>query len=91
MTVHTVFSLEIANQVVERCQLPYVVLVNALYGLGQLLISLDCTMATMTNFRAIATGSPVSIRPLFSFTLAMLSIAIQCHGSMDTHVKSTHI
>ena len=30
-----VFSLEIANQVV---------LVNALYGLGQLLIGLDCTM-----------------------------------------------
>ena len=30
----------IANQVVQRCKLPLVVLVNALYGLGQLLISL---------------------------------------------------
>ena len=34
----------IANQVVQRCKLPYVVLVDALYGLGQLLISLACTM-----------------------------------------------
>ena len=36
-----VFSLEIANQVVQiGCKLPKVVLANALYGLGQLLISL---------------------------------------------------
>ena len=34
----------IANQVVQRCKLPYVVLVNALYGLGQVLIGLDGTM-----------------------------------------------
>ena len=43
-TIHdcaeAVFSLEIANQVVQRCKLPKVVLVSALYGLGQLLISL---------------------------------------------------
>ena len=36
-----VFSLEIANQVVQRCKLPLVVLVSALYGLGQLS---GCTM-----------------------------------------------
>ena len=35
------FSLEIANQVVQRCKLPEVVLVSALYGLGQLS---SCTM-----------------------------------------------
>ena len=35
-----VFSLEIANQVVQRCKLPKVTLYVALYGLGQLLISL---------------------------------------------------
>ena len=40
----SVLSLEIANQVVQRCKLPYVVLVNAMYGLGQMLISLNCTM-----------------------------------------------
>ena len=34
------FSLEIANQVVQRCKLLEVVLASALYGLGQLLISL---------------------------------------------------
>ena len=34
-----VFSLEIANQVVLKCKLPKVVLVNVLYGLGQVLIS----------------------------------------------------
>ena len=39
--LNTVFSLEIANQVVQRCKLPLVVLVSALYGLGQLS---DCTM-----------------------------------------------
>ena len=33
----TVFSLEIANQVVQRCKLSKVVL----YGLGQLLISMN--------------------------------------------------
>ena len=32
--------LEIANQVVQRCKLAEVVLVSALYGLSQLLISL---------------------------------------------------
>ena len=30
--------LQFANQVVQRCKLPYVVLVNALYGLGQFLL-----------------------------------------------------
>ena len=32
--------LEIANQVVQRCELPKVTLYVALYGLGQLIISL---------------------------------------------------
>jgi len=45
-TLSPVFSPEIVNQVVvvQRCKLPYVVLVNALYVLGQVLVSLDCTM-----------------------------------------------
>ena len=32
--------LESVNQVAQRCKLPQVVLVNALYGLGQVLTSL---------------------------------------------------